>query len=369
MFWINNKKIYTPVEVIKKYGEHYSIGKLKTGQSVIMAGGKGTVKSIEPGIVKISVSNGNGKDYTLNQSQFDKDVQINESMSGLEPFETPGGLHIEFYDEPRVLDREDVEDYLGDNMSDDIHKLLAVPFMVKRNDEIFNLVFVTANDTAEIVPASIDDDMGMRTLIDSDEGDLVKDEMKSRFSFHVPKTVLVDDVLDKINAEGIDSLTTAQRDILDRASNESLIPVFVPRFDDFINEKWDGNTEIKQTGQYSGKTIEELEKMKNALKAKKDHTEAETKKLRQINFAIRAKRNWKGVTESVNGSEKYFDVTDKTGRSMKPYKLDKTHIEKTWDLSEEDWDSEKTLADFLENCYIGDTWNTRTVKFECTAIK
>lgn len=67
--------------------------------------------------------------------------------------------------------------------------------------------------------------------------------------------------------------------------------------------------------------------------------------------------------------EKYFSVTDKTGRSMKPYKLDMTHIKKTWDLSEEDWDTEQTLGDFLEDCYIGDTWNTRTEKFECIAIK
>ena len=67
--------------------------------------------------------------------------------------------------------------------------------------------------------------------------------------------------------------------------------------------------------------------------------------------------------------EKYFAVTDKTGRSMKPYKLIKTHIEKTWDLTDEDWDTEESLGDFLEDCYIGDTWNTRTEKFECIMIK
>jgi hypothetical protein len=77
----------------------------------------------------------------------------------------------------------------------------------------------------------------------------------------------------------------------------------------------------------------------------------------------------KDLLNENNKQEKYFAVTDKTGRSMKPYKLNKTHIEKNWDLSEQDWDNEKTLGDFLEDCYIGDVWNTRTEKFECIAIK
>jgi hypothetical protein len=53
---------------------------------------------------------------------------------------------------------------------------------------------------------------------------------------------------------------------------------------------------------------------------------------------------------------------------MKPYKFDKQHIEKNWDLSETDWDTEKSLEEFLDNCYIGDTWNTRTIKIECFGI-
>lgn len=76
-----------------------------------------------------------------------------------------------------------------------------------------------------------------------------------------------------------------------------------------------------------------------------------------------------GFLNENKKEEKYFAVTDKTGRSMKPYKLDKTHIENTWDLSEEDWDTEQTLGDFLDDCYIGDTWNTRTEKVKCIAIK
>jgi len=70
-----------------------------------------------------------------------------------------------------------------------------------------------------------------------------------------------------------------------------------------------------------------------------------------------------------NSTEKHFSVTDKSGRSMKPYKLTKSQIEKNWDLDEEDWDTEQTLRDFLDSCYIGDTWNTRTEKIECVSIK
>lgn len=75
------------------------------------------------------------------------------------------------------------------------------------------------------------------------------------------------------------------------------------------------------------------------------------------------------ISESVKKEEKYFLVTDKTGRSAKPYKLDKAHIEKTWDLEEVDDTSEQTLGEFLEDSYIGDTWSTNTEKFECIEIK
>lgn len=66
--------------------------------------------------------------------------------------------------------------------------------------------------------------------------------------------------------------------------------------------------------------------------------------------------------------EKIFLVRDKTGRSHKPYKLDKISIEKFWDLSEEDWDSEQRLSDYLNESDIGDIWNTGTEKFQCISI-
>lgn len=61
-----------------------------------------------------------------------------------------------------------------------------------------------------------------------------------------------------------------------------------------LDEKWKGDADVKATGEWSKHTVAELEKKAEALRKKKDHTAAETKRLKQINFAIRAKRNWKG---------------------------------------------------------------------------
>ena len=61
--------------------------------------------------------------------------------------------------------------------------------------------------------------------------------------------------------------------------------------------------------------------------------------------------------------EREFLVVDKTGRGAKA-KLDKGDIEQTWDISEED-DNDLTLAEFLDEAEMGDTWETRTVKITC----
>lgn len=57
-----------------------------------------------------------------------------------------------------------------------------------------------------------------------------------------------------------------------------------------LEEAWKGDPEIDQTGEYSGKSKEELCKMRSALKSKEKRTEAESTKLRQINFALRSKQ-------------------------------------------------------------------------------
>jgi hypothetical protein len=70
-------------------------------------------------------------------------------------------------------------------------------------------------------------------------------------------------------------------------------------YDDFLNEKWDKEVKIKKTDEYSGKTIDELESMlqnlKDRSKTYQDKNEKVPdeikKKERQINFAIRSKRN------------------------------------------------------------------------------
>jgi len=68
--------------------------------------------------------------------------------------------------------------------------------------------------------------------------------------------------------------------------------------------------------------------------------------------------------------KKSFQVTDRSGRSAKPYRLDGEHIKNTWDLEEQDDSTEKTLEDFLEECFIGDVWDTSNdVRIECIEIQ
>lgn len=69
----------------------------------------------------------------------------------------------------------------------------------------------------------------------------------------------------------------------------------------------------------------------------------------------------------MKGIKKTFKVTDKSGRSIKPYTFDKEHIKEHWDLLEESWD-EQTLGDYLDESYIGDVWETREIKMECIKI-
>ena len=68
-------------------------------------------------------------------------------------------------------------------------------------------------------------------------------------------------------------------------------------------------------------------------------------------------------------TKKIFKVTDRTGRSAKPYRLDSEHIKKTWDLEEQDDNTEQTLGDFLEECFIGDIWNTTDIRIECVEVQ
>jgi len=79
-----------------------------------------------------------------------------------------------------------------------------------------------------------------------------------------------------------------------------------------VREKWEGDVEVKQTGEYSDMTIEELNAAIKKQKAKNDKTKeagkkvshADKTKMSQLYFAKRAKQGWKGkgkakVTESL----------------------------------------------------------------------
>ena len=63
-----------------------------------------------------------------------------------------------------------------------------------------------------------------------------------------------------------------------------------------LSESWDTKEKIKSTGQFKNKTIEELKSMLAKLKKSGPHAEGtkENKRMKEIMFAIRAKKNWKG---------------------------------------------------------------------------
>ena len=69
-----------------------------------------------------------------------------------------------------------------------------------------------------------------------------------------------------------------------------------------VREKWEGDVEVKQTGEYSDMSIEELNSAIKKLKDKNEKTEesgkkvskADRTKMGQLYFAKRAKQGWKG---------------------------------------------------------------------------
>jgi hypothetical protein len=66
-----------------------------------------------------------------------------------------------------------------------------------------------------------------------------------------------------------------------------------------VEEKWDTKTTVNpsERGKYAGKTLEELRKAYDALKASGPHPEgsAEYGRMRELAFAIRAKTGWGSI--------------------------------------------------------------------------
>ncbi len=66
-----------------------------------------------------------------------------------------------------------------------------------------------------------------------------------------------------------------------------------------VEEKWDTKTTVNpsERGKYAGKTLEELRKAYDALKASGPHSEGSTEygRMRELAFAIRAKTGWGSI--------------------------------------------------------------------------
>lgn len=72
-----------------------------------------------------------------------------------------------------------------------------------------------------------------------------------------------------------------------------------------LDEKWAGDAKINPTGQYAGKSVDELKSMLAKLKKSGPHEKGSPgfKKMRQIMFAIRAKKDWKGGVDEASVEE------------------------------------------------------------------
>lgn len=60
---------------------------------------------------------------------------------------------------------------------------------------------------------------------------------------------------------------------------------------------------------------------------------------------------------------KLFIVTDKSGRSAKPYLFGYAHIKAHFPLEEED-ENEQSLSEFIDECEIGDSWQTSSLEIK-----
>ena len=71
---------------------------------------------------------------------------------------------------------------------------------------------------------------------------------------------------------------------------------------------------------------------------------------------------------------KHFLVIDKSGRNTKPIKLTEAEIRERFDFDElnqeidEDEVEDDGIEEFLNSCYIGDIWESRTIEIKCDKI-
>ena len=86
-------------------------------------------------------------------------------------------------------------------------------------------------------------------------------------------------------------------------------------------EKWDteAKTNPKKKGMFDGKNASELKAEVARLRKKKNHTPAETTKMRELNYAIRAKTGWGKTNESDMESGK--EVLMDEGASRKHFRM------------------------------------------------
>ena len=109
-----------------------------------------------------------------------------------------------------------------------------------------------------------------------------------------------------------------------------------------LSEKWAGDAEVKSTGQYADKTVAELKSMLAKLHKSGPHERgsAADKKMKQINFALRAKGGWK---KGEGAAMKEEDVAEVAPPGAKAERMIK-HIKKGYAKDGKLTPKEKSIA-------------------------
>lgn len=120
--------------------------------------------------------------------------------------------------------------------------------------------------------------------------ELIKEELlrKNKIKELEDKKSKINEELKSLNAEDFEVKETVGPATLDE---------WVMQEENMLQEKWGKEVDIKQPGKYKGWTLEKLKAARTKLKDKEERTTAESGKLKELNFAIRAKTGWGKVSK------------------------------------------------------------------------
>ena len=155
---------------------------------------------------------------------------------------------------------------------------------------------VISNATGDIISQEIIDTTGKRVSVNtSHKKNFLKENCATSAAPNV-QDVTTMTPQDAYDAGRNDAINEIMEMVSGMITGEVPIDIEVPA--DLVGiaqlqEKWKGDAEIEQTGEWADMTVAQLKKRRKTLMDKEERTKAEQEEVREINFAIRAKTGWK----------------------------------------------------------------------------